>query len=93
MKKITVLNVKKNLVDKNVDPIQLELILNNIHLFNDQVDEYNTSKHNAYLLYQLSLQIFKMLQSIDKTSKVEDKDNDQFMKMINEIKANKIEKR
>ena len=93
MKKISQVKIKKQLIELGIDYFQIELVLNNISLYNDLINEYkNISKHNAYLLYQLNLQIFKMLQSINKNNKVEEAENDSFIQMINEIKNNKIKK-
>ena len=91
MKKIAISKVKKELEKYNADDSVKELILNNITLYNDIVSDYNNDgKHQAYLLYQLNMQVVKQLESL---RKLYDKTNtaagepDQFTTFINNLKA------
>jgi len=93
MKKIIIKTIKAELDAYGVEPTAQQLVLNNISLFNDLIDEYKTgSKHQTYLIYQLSLQIFKMLMELKKTKNIND-DSDAFTKMVDSIRKQKLEKR
>lgn len=90
MKKITITKVKNLLKVNSINEIQGELILNNVMLFNDLIDQYeNESKHNSYLIYQVSLQLYKMIQGIVKEENINEEQQDQFLQMINKIKPKK----
>jgi hypothetical protein len=91
MKKIVLKTIKKELNQYDVDETAKQLVLINIELFNDLIDDYNKDEiqHNAYLMYQLSLQIFKMLSSLKKNKNI-DGAGDEFTKMIEEIKKKAV---
>jgi hypothetical protein len=92
MKKIVIKNIKKELQQYNADETVQQLVLNNIALFNDLIDEYNgESKHQAYLIYQLNMQIFKMLLELKKGKPV-DETQDKFTQMIKAVQKNKEKK-
>ena len=91
MKKISITKTKKELENSNVDAIHTDMIINNIQLYNDLLDEYKTSKHNAYLIYQLNMQIVKQLVEVKKLNeKLKPDKPDEFTNFINNIKSNKM---
>lgn len=81
---------KKLLKGINCDQTTLELIVNNIILYNSIVDEFNRDeKHNSYLMYQLNNQIIKQIQSekkLNKSINENNVDDDVFNKLITSIK-------
>lgn len=90
MKKIVIKTVKKLLNEINCDESTIELITNNVHLYNGLVEEYmNGERHNLYLMYQLNNQIIKQIESAKKLSKAmsdaQDVD-DAFTTMLETIK-------
>lgn len=93
MKKIVIKNIKAELDTYDIDSTAKELVLNNVSMYNDLVAEYNSeSKHNAYLLYQLNLQIFKSLMELKKNGKTTKSDEDAFMQFKNKFQK-KVETR
>lgn len=93
MKKFTQAKIKKELMAIGVDELTIQLVTNNISLYNDLIDEYkNDSKHQSYLMYQLNVQIFKMLNEIKKQKSLSKDDQDEFTSFIDNFKK-KIETR
>ena len=95
MNKIIITRVKKELIDLGVDNLTIQLMVNNLSMYNDLIKEYNNdSKEQAYLMYQLSIQIFKMLNEIKKEKKLnrDSKSEDKLTTLINNLKG-KIETR
>lgn len=91
MKKINIQKVKKELENYNIDDTHKEMIINNIQLYNEILNDYKTSteKKNAYLLYQLNMQIIKQLVEVKKLNqKFDDGSEDDFMKFKNKFKSN-----
>jgi hypothetical protein len=65
MKKMVVIKHKKELQELNASESTIQLILNNILLYNDLVDKYNAGNStNDYLLYQLNNQILKQTDNV-----------------------------
>lgn len=95
MKKITVLKVKKELVKYHADESTIELILNNIHLYNDLIDRYDdptVTKKDFYLIYQLNSQIVKQIDNVKKINeRLDIQPEDGFSQLLNSIKG--LEKR
>lgn len=95
MKKISYKQIKKELAELNVDESTVQLVMNDISLYNDIIDNYKTDNtKNIYLLYQVNLQIFKMLQELKKGKPVKE-ESDAFTTLVANLKSNKkpIEKR
>jgi len=94
MKKITITKSKELLKNINCDYTTLQLIVNNIILYNSIVDKFNAGeKENLYLMYQLNNQIIKQIQSEKKLNKIINENNvdeDDFNKIINSISNKKI---
>lgn len=99
MKKLSIKNIKIELDNCNADDTTKELVFVNVNLVNDLISEYsNDSKANAYLIYQLTLQIFKMLNELKKLNQKLNNDynyndDDNFNEIVKSIKNNKIETR
>lgn len=93
MKRIVIKKVKDNLKNLGVDELQIDIIVNTIDLYNDTVKQYKETGSNGYMLYQLSIQVFKVIESVQKNSKVSTEENDKFTTMLNEIKNKRIETR
>lgn len=91
MKKITIKKVKEVLAQLYADPSTTELIMNNVILYNDLVDTYNSGKKtNQYLMYQLNNQIIKQIENVKKLNiKLSSTsiDEDDFTQMINNLKG------
>lgn len=89
MKKISITKVKKELENYSVDDTHKEMIINNIQLFNEILKDYQTTgeKKNAYLLYQLNMQIVKQLVEVKKLNQKFDDGTagDDFLKFKNKF--------
>jgi hypothetical protein len=93
MKKITLYKVKDLLQSIGADESTVELVINNIQLYNGLVEDYNKGEqHNYYLMYQLNNQIIKQIESIKKLNKKRNDDSsedDAFTAMVEAVKNNK----
>ena len=91
MKKFGLRNVKATLKKCGADETDIELVLMNVSLVNDLIDEYvhENTKHNAYLIYKISLQIINMLSKLKKANKSITDDDEDFKAIVDSIKTNK----
>jgi hypothetical protein len=90
MKKISIQKMRKQLVNWNADLPTIELIINNVQLYNDQIDTYKEDGKGVYVLYQLNVQITKQLEAVKKFVGKNIDDSDPFEMLVSELK-NKTE--
>ena len=89
MKKINLKNTKEELQKYSPDNSMLELILNNIELYNDLIRKYKAGeKVNVYTIYQLNVQLTKQLELIRKSNKSSTGEEDKFDELLSSIKNN-----
>jgi hypothetical protein len=96
MKRISGVKIKKELIALNAAESAIDLILNNVSLYNDLIDRYKTGegKNNGYLLYQLNSQIVKQIDNVKKINlKLDIQPEDSFTSLIKDIRKKKVEKR
>jgi hypothetical protein len=93
MKRIVIKKVKDTLKEIGIDDLQIDIITNTIDLYNDVIKDYKDNKKNGYMLYQLSIQVNKMIEGIFKYKQVDTQENDNLTSMLNELKKNRIETR
>ena len=96
MKKIKVRQISAELDKLGATDGYKSIVLNNVSHYNELVDEHLTTKNlkREYLMYQLSVQIAKLLLDLKKMNKragIEPEDTD-FMKLLNGMKEDKSQR-
>lgn len=92
MKEIQILQAKKTLIELQADQTTVELILNNIRLYNNLIKEYKAGNFkNLYLTYQVNVQITKQLNEVKKLQKNTENtsETDSFTQLLNQLSGQK----
>jgi len=96
MKKINVRQISAELDKLGATSGYKSIVLNNVSHYNELVTEHLTTKNlkREYLMYQLSVQIAKLLLDLKKMNKragIEPEDNE-FMQLLNGMKEDKSQR-